>query len=151
MENISAVILLLLRLLMAVALYAFLGWCFYILWRDLRTQAQGAARHRVPGVTLALAGVNGAADEILRFAVPEITIGRHPSCEWMLVDETVSSRHARLSYHHDQWWLEDLTSRNGTFLNGEPLSEPVVLTENDQVRCGQVDFTVVFDEVLNNV
>ncbi len=146
MENISAIFLLVLRLLMAVALYAFLGWCFYILWRDLRTQAQGAARHRVPGVTVTLTGEG----EPLRFAVPEVTIGRHPSCEWMLVDETVSSRHARLSYHHDQWWLEDLNSRNGTFLNNEPLSEPVVLTEKDQVRCGQVDFTVVFDEALNN-
>lgn len=145
MENLSAVVLLALRLLMVLALYAFLGWCFYTLWRDLKAQAQSAHKQRVPSFQAVMAGENGTS-ESMRFSAPQVTIGRHPSCEWMLVDETVSSRHARMSYHHDQWWLEDLDSRNGTFLNGAQLSEPVVLTGHDLVRCGQVSFNVVFDD-----
>jgi pSer/pThr/pTyr-binding forkhead associated (FHA) protein len=64
----------------------------------------------------------------------------------MLANETVSARHARLSFRRDQWWLEDLGSRNGTFLNGEALSAPVVLADMDEVRCGQVSFTIGLSE-----
>lgn len=146
MENLSATILLALRLLMALALYAFLGWGFLTLWRDLRQQASSLAKQRAPELRITAQGGNGAA-EVLSFTAPEVTIGRHPSCEWMLANETVSSHHARLVYHHDQWWLEDLESRNGTFLNGEPLTAPVVLTDHDVVRCGEVSFSIAFEDL----
>lgn len=128
---------------MALALFAFLGWAFFALWRDLKLQAESAAKQRVPTLQAALLGSGEVAPQ--SFTTPEVTIGRHPSCEWILVDETVSSRHARLSFRREQWWLEDLGSRNGTFLNGEALSAPVVLTDLDEVRCGQVSFTIAFE------
>jgi pSer/pThr/pTyr-binding forkhead associated (FHA) protein len=146
MESLSAYLLLALRLFMALALFAFLGWGLLTLWRDLKLQATSASKQRVPPVQLSLLGEDGAP-ETLRFTAAEITIGRHPSCEWLLSDETISARHARLAYHHDQWWLEDLGSRNGTFLNDEALTGPVVLAQNDQIRCGQVGFTIVFEDV----
>jgi pSer/pThr/pTyr-binding forkhead associated (FHA) protein len=145
MEAFSAVVLLALRLLMVLALYAFLGWAFFTLWRDLKSQAQATTNQKVPGLQVTLLGA-GEASQVLRFTAPDITIGRHPSCEWMLADETVSSRHARLSYHHEQWWVEDLDSRNGTFLNSASLTAPAVLTNNDQVRCGEVSFTVQLED-----
>lgn len=144
MENLSASILLALRLLMALVLYGFLGWCFLTMWRDLQQQVQSAAKQRVPPLLITLPGANGTAEQ-LRFTAPEIIIGRHPSCEWVLQNETVSSRHARLVYHHDQWWLEDLDSRNGTFLNNEALTAPAVLTDQDVIRCGQVNFSLRFE------
>lgn len=144
MENLSASILLALRLLMALALYGFLGWCFLTMWRDLQQQAQSASKQHVPPLLITLQGANGTSEE-LRFTAPEIIIGRHPSCEWVLQNETVSSRHARLVYHHDQWWLEDLDSRNGTFLNNQPLNAPAVLTDQDIIRCGQVSFSLAFE------
>ena len=147
MENPSAIILVALRLIMALGLYAFLGWAFLGLWRDLRYQAESHAKQRVPALQAALNGENGP-QEPLSFTVPEVTIGRHPSCEWSLADDTVSSRHAKLSFRRDQWWLEDLGSRNGTFLNGEALTAPVVLTDLDRVRCGQVQFTVALESNL---
>ncbi len=141
MENLSAALLLTLRVLMALALYGFLAWCFLTLWHELQHQAQSLAKQRVPPLLITLQRDNGAAEQ-LRFTSPEVTIGRHPSCEWVLTNETVSSRHARLVYHHDQWWLEDLNSRNGTFLNGEALTAPAVLTDQDNIRCGQVNFSL---------
>jgi pSer/pThr/pTyr-binding forkhead associated (FHA) protein len=60
----------------------------------------------------------------------------------LLDDPTVSNTHARLSYHHGQWWLEDLRSTNGTFLNDEAVASPLVVTDGDVVRCGQVQFTL---------
>jgi pSer/pThr/pTyr-binding forkhead associated (FHA) protein len=145
MENISASLLLAMRVLMALTLYGFLTWCFVTMWRDLQQQAQNLAKQRVPPLRIALIGDKTASEE-LRFTAPEITIGRHPSCEWMLPNDTVSSRHARLVFHHDQWWLEDLDSRNGTFLNGEAVGAPAVLTNQDNIRCGQVSFSVNFED-----
>lgn len=142
MENLSAYLLLALRLVMALALYAFLGWGFYTLWRDLRQQAVQAQEQRTPSLLAVLLD----SEEALRFTAPDITIGRHPSSEWLLADDTVSSQHARLSFHHDQWWLEDLGSRNGTRLNGEPLGAPVVLADQDQIFCGQVGFTIHIED-----
>jgi hypothetical protein len=146
MENFSAYLLLALRLLMALALYAFLGWTFYIIWRDLRQQAESLTHLRVPPLLISLADENGLGEQ-LRFTSPEIVIGRHPNCEWVLENETVSTKHARLLFHHDQWWLEDLHSRNGTFLNEQVLTSPVVLANDDRVRCGQVNFEIRFEEL----
>lgn len=150
MADLSATILLGLRLIMGVALYAFLGWSVMILWRDLKNQAQTLSKQKVPALEISLMNGDGRAEE-LRFTSPEIVIGRHPSCEWVLNNDTVSSRHARMVYHHDQWWLEDLNSRNGTFLNGSALEAPAVLANQDQVRCGQVSFSVSFDDGLEEI
>lgn len=144
MENLAGTVLLALRLLMALAIYSFLGWGLLILWRDLKQQSEILTRQRVRPIQVLLR--EGGKNESLRFTSPEITIGRHPGCEWILAHETVSSRHARLVYHHDQWWLEDLDSRNGTYLNGEMISSPVVLASEDAIRCGQQSFTVRFEE-----
>lgn len=140
MENLSAYLLLALRLLMVLALYGFLGWALYTLWRDLRKEADDLATQRVPPIRVLLPGQPDPEEH--QFTAPEITIGRHPRCEWVLGHETVSSEHARLVFHHEQWWLEDLNSRNGTYLNGEAVGSPVVLTDQDQIRCGQVNFAI---------
>jgi pSer/pThr/pTyr-binding forkhead associated (FHA) protein len=73
-----------------------------------------------------------------KFIKPEVIIGREPNCDFHLDDQTVSSQHARLSYHSQQWWLEDLASTNGTFLNDEAVSTPVVITHGDELRLGQL-------------
>jgi pSer/pThr/pTyr-binding forkhead associated (FHA) protein len=144
MENLAGTMLLALRFLMALALYGFLGWGLLVLWRDLKQQSEILTKQRVPPLQVSLR--EGAGSERLRFTVPEITIGRHPGCEWVLTHDTVSSRHARMVYHHDQWWLEDLDSRNGTFLNEEGVFAPVVLASGDAIRCGQVAFVIRFEE-----
>jgi pSer/pThr/pTyr-binding forkhead associated (FHA) protein len=138
MDDILAYLLLALRLLMALALFAFLGWALYTMWRDLKAQSEQVSHGRVPPIRIHLSD----SGESLRFTSPEITVGRHPACEWILDHETVSSQHARFSFHHDHWWLEDLASRNGTFLNDTPVREAVVLAENDAVRCGEAAFRI---------
>lgn len=143
MENLGAYLLLALRLLMALALYTFLGWALYTIWRDLRHESENLANLRIPPLTVELKDQPETAE--MRFTSPEVTVGRHPRCEWVLTHETVSARHARLLFHHEQWWLEDLSSRNGTFLNGEPVAAPVVLADQDTVRCGQISFKVSLD------
>jgi pSer/pThr/pTyr-binding forkhead associated (FHA) protein len=130
----SGIVFLILRFLLALALFAFLGYVLWTLWRDLTRQDEILASRRLPPLQVWLA--DGSQR---RFSTPEVVIGRDPACEIILDDPAVSNKHARLAYHHAQWWLEDLQSTNGTFLNGEAVSTPLVVTGGDVVRCGPVE------------
>lgn len=136
----SGVVLLVLRILLAVLLYSFLAWALYTLWRDLQHQAALQAARQVRRLKLTFAGQEPAQERA--FAQPEVIIGRVSTCDLVLDDKTVSARHARLAYHHGQWWLEDLASTNGTYLNEEPVTTAVVLAHGDALRCGQVTGSV---------
>jgi hypothetical protein len=140
----SAIVLLVLRILMAALLYAFLGLSIYVLLRDLRQQGElVAARQPIPLTLVNLADINAASH---RFIKPEVILGREPACDFQLDDQTVSAQHARLSYHHQQWWLEDLASTNGTYLNDERVSLPVVITADDELRLGYVRVKIELGE-----
>jgi sigma-B regulation protein RsbU (phosphoserine phosphatase) len=60
-------------------------------------------------------------------------IGRDPDCDVVLHVTAVSRRHARVFADSGAFFIEDLHSRNGTLLNGQPVVAPQRLTENDQV------------------
>lgn len=139
----SGPILLALRLLLAAALYTFLAWALWIMWRDLRQQTRQLAALAPPPLILTLK--NDGAEQIYRFSTAEVIIGRDPTCNLRLEDKTLSARHARLSYHHGHWWVEDLRSTNGTLLNAERVNEPMVTTGGDLLRCGAVLFEVNFE------
>ena len=51
-----------------------------------------------------------------------LVVGRDPACELVLEDPRVSKRHARLEWNGRGWSLEDLGSKNGTFVDGTPAS-----------------------------
>lgn len=129
------------RFLLAVSLYLFLGWAFYSLWKDIKQQGVLLASRQVPPISLLID--NGeTAPQARHYTQSDVVIGRDLTCECPLVDEAVSARHARLSYHHNQWWLEDLNSTNGTFLNKEKLILPTVIISEDEFTCGNTRFIV---------
>lgn len=137
----SAILLLVLRLLLAVALYAFLTYALFTLWRDLRRQGELLAVRQPPPITLSTE--QDSPPLTRQFSSSEIVMGRELTCDFPLNDQTVSSRHARLSYHQHQWWLEDMGSTNGTLLNGESVKSPVVITHGDVLRLGQVGVRIM--------
>ncbi len=57
-----------------------------------------------------------------------------------LTDMTISRRHAELTPDDGQWYINDLDSANGTFVNGEKVSEPTLLKTGDQLRTGSTLF-----------
>jgi pSer/pThr/pTyr-binding forkhead associated (FHA) protein len=132
----SGTFLLIIRLAMALALYGFLGWAVWTLWRDIQRQSELMATSRIPEIKL----VNRVEAEELsyQFTIPDMVIGRDQTCDLILDEKTVSAEHARLSYHHGNWWVEDLHSRNGTLLNLELVNTPAVLTSGDELQLGQV-------------
>jgi pSer/pThr/pTyr-binding forkhead associated (FHA) protein len=142
----SGIVLLILRILMAASLYAFLGLALYLLWRDLQQQSRQFTSTQPPVLTLIRS--NDEEPVPYRFTVPEFIIGRDPACDFVLEDSTVSAEHSRLSFRQGHWWVEDLRSTNGTYLNDEPISAPLVITNGDEIRCGQVVLTIIVGENL---
>jgi len=136
-----------LRLLLTVSLYVFLAWAFSSLWRDIKLQGALLANRKVPVISLAIT-TNSSVPKIQRFGQADVTIGRDPACECAVADDTMSARHARLSYHHNQWWLEDLDSTNGTLLNQEKLTLATVVISGDEFRCGKTHVVITLADDL---
>lgn len=134
-------LMLFLRALLAVSLYAFLAWAFFSLWRDFHQQGTNLSKRRVPALNLTIRR-SELISQSRTFSQAEITIGRDPVCECPVEDDSISARHARLSYHHNQWWLEDLGSMNGTLLNQVKLQMPTVVMSEDEFVCGETHFWV---------
>jgi len=137
----TGILLLILRTILALLLYAFLGWAFYSLLKDIRLQSQRAGLARFPSLTL-LPNLVDKLD-LYHFTSPEISMGRDPSCDCVLDQTSISARHARLTYRQEQWWVEDLASTNGTFLNEHTVTMPTVLANGDVLRLGNVTLKVL--------
>ncbi|WP_018636587.1 FHA domain-containing protein FhaB/FipA [Parafrankia elaeagni] len=66
-----------------------------------------------------------------------ITMGRAPDSTLVLEDDFASGRHARLVPHDGQWFVEDLGSTNGTFLNRTKVTSPMPVPLGAPVRIGK--------------
>jgi len=71
----------------------------------------------------------------------EYTIGRESTNTIVLKDASISAKHAVLTRTPEGWAILDLASRNGTFVNGEPVKDRRLLNDNDIVRLGKVILT----------
>jgi len=137
----SGPLVLALRLLLAASLYAFLAWVLVSVWREVKQQGDLLTSRKIPPISLSIAR-DDLAPQMRHFTQAEVTVGRDPACECPVEDDTISARHARLSYHHNQWWLEDLGSTNGTLLNKEKMAQPTVVISDDEFTCGGTRFTI---------
>lgn len=68
----------------------------------------------------------------------ENVLGREGDGDIKIESPTVSRRHARISIFADGATLEDLGSKNGTFVRSEQVSAPVSLRDGDEIRIGSV-------------
>lgn len=139
----SGLILLALRLALVVALYAFLGWALWVLWQEMRRKSIPPVEDHL--VITLVAQTSGEA-RAHHFRGLQVLIGRDLACDLRLEDKTISARHARLSYRLNQWWVEDLRSRNGTFLNQVQVDDPLVVATGDHLRVGGLVFEILLEE-----
>lgn len=72
---------------------------------------------------------------------PELTLGRHSSCDVRLPLPDVSRRHCRLVFQAGRWWLLDLHSLNGIYVNDRKV-QARALKPNDRIRIGGFSFLV---------
>ncbi|MEX0716345.1 MAG: SpoIIE family protein phosphatase [Planctomycetaceae bacterium] len=68
----------------------------------------------------------------------ETVIGRHPECAVQIPSNMVSRKHARVVRDGDGYFVEDLGSGNGTFVNGNRIAERTPLKHEDRIKLGPV-------------
>ena len=80
----------------------------------------------------------------------EKIIGRGKKCDICIVDRYMSTKNSRIFKSSGKFYLEDLESTNGTFLNGEALTDKAVeLLDGDKITIGRVNFLFVMPEKGN--
>jgi DNA-binding winged helix-turn-helix (wHTH) protein len=84
----------------------------------------------------------------MALAPGENILGRHPDAQVRIDQTSVSRRHARISIRAGKATLEDLDSRNGTFLRGRRLARPTELKDGDLIGLGPISMIFrVFSDV----
>jgi hypothetical protein len=125
------------RLLFLALLYLFLLRVVRSLLRDLRAAA------REPGASLGRLVVidspGGDPEQGRSFDLDAITtLGRDVNNAIVVDDPFASAEHAVLTYRGRSWYVEDLGSTNGTFVNGRAVASVAPLGFGDEVAIGQV-------------
>ncbi len=85
------------------------------------------------------------AGRAYRFHQDVTTIGRTNGNDLVISGRAVSRRHARLWFAEGRWYLEDLQSANGTFVNNVRVYQAVALNDGDIIKFG--DETIVFNVI----
>ena len=84
-----------------------------------------------------------ASDNVFPLLDAECVIGRRATKEvaFSVDDGSISSKHAKLTRTPEGFTIEDLGSKNGTFVNGEKVTEKRMLADGDLIRLGKVIMT----------
>ena len=100
--------------------------------RDLEVGGYGG----IVGTVLQITSDGDREGEIIGLAGAELTIGRTPESDLFLDDVTVSRRHARIVVDSGTYFIEDLDSLNGTYVNRKRI-ERHQLFDGDELQIGK--------------
>jgi pSer/pThr/pTyr-binding forkhead associated (FHA) protein len=100
------------------------------------TDDASAGVEGVEGPALVVRAGGGRSGEAFLLRREQTTVGRSPDCDIFLDDVTVSRRHAVISEQDGRFFVEDLGSLNGTFLNRHRI-EQSPLSDDDEVQIGK--------------
>lgn len=130
-----------LRVALIVGLYLFVSVVLIVVWRDSHA-TDGAAEPSERASAARLVVVDPAASGLalgVEFTLASSgTIGRGAPSTIMIPDAAVSARHGRVAFRHGGWWVEDLQSANGTYVNGNRVEAPTPLEDGDELEVAQV-------------
>jgi len=79
--------------------------------------------------------------QIFSVQTSEVVLGRHEECDILLPYADVSRRHCRIQQDQDRWFMSDLSSTNGVYVNDIKVAK-VELKDGDRLRIGSYNFLV---------
>jgi pSer/pThr/pTyr-binding forkhead associated (FHA) protein len=136
-----------LRIAFIFLVYYFLYQIARITLRELVTigtvtSAPGSSPRNMPDPSSALEVIDPAEssyDAGATFPLDHYTtIGRYEDNTIEIDDDFVSGSHAEIFYEQGTWWLQDLGSTNGTFLNTQRVGSRIRISDGDIVQFGRV-------------
>jgi hypothetical protein len=132
---------------------AFIGIVYLFLWQvariSLRELHQAAkeppSRTRPKRAKLVvLDPADSQLDPGFAFGIgSKATIGRRPDCAIVIDEPSVSALHAEIEARNHAWYVTDLGSTNGTFVNGRQVSGSSYVESDDVVQFGRMTFQLV--------
>jgi pSer/pThr/pTyr-binding forkhead associated (FHA) protein len=145
-------VLLLLKIGFLLLLYLFIWKIVRTASRDLRAPQESMIlapprspsapprRRSQPGRLVVVESPSLAEGDVRMLDSSPLSVGRGAGNDLSLDrDEYASARHARIEPRRDGIWIEDVGSTNGTFVNGDRLTEPRRLQPGDVIRIGATD------------
>jgi len=146
-------VLTILKFLFLALLYLFIARAIRVMYIDLvgprvprastpaPPRATPARKKRAQPRELLVTEADGAPRTFPMTAEP-LQIGRADSCEVILQDTYASQMHARVYPKDGEWFVEDLGSTNGTYLNRVKVSQPSPIGAGDEIRIGKTTLEV---------
>ncbi|HLF07973.1 MAG TPA: FHA domain-containing protein [Dehalococcoidia bacterium] len=133
----AALLVLTLRFGVIIVLYLIIVLVVLAIWRDM---GRAAPRPRITGAHVAIieGGASGMRPGDLLPLLPVTAIGRSPDSAIFLDDPSVAANHALLRFRQGRWWLEDLGSPSGTWLNRRPVETATPVDFGDTIVIGEV-------------
>jgi FHA domain len=136
--------------------YGLFALLFLFLWRSMRwvvrglnvdrgtpapvmsngARSAGDGSSSQPSPMTVMIHADGTAKPRAMYLATNTVIGRGAECELRVDDTFVSQEHARIFAKDGSWYVEDLGSTNGTFVNEQRLAAPAMLTTGDRIRVG---------------
>jgi hypothetical protein len=137
MDNGFLLVLWAVRLLFLGLIYLFLFRVVRALLRDLRAAAREPTDR--PGRLVVLASPSGEPPAGQAFGLEVITaLGRDVNNAIVIEDPFASADHAVLTYRGRSWYIEDLDSTNGSYVNGNRVEGVAPMGFGDELQIGQV-------------
>jgi hypothetical protein len=131
-----------LRYLFLALLFAFVFLVAWTIYRELAPERQPRAVKVAPKrakgkASLVIPGAAGRKKQASWELGNEVIIGRTGECGICLKDEFTSNQHAKIYQVEGRFYMEDLGSTNGTYVNGRRINYPTELRGGDSIKIGR--------------
>jgi pSer/pThr/pTyr-binding forkhead associated (FHA) protein len=137
----------LIKLILKIAIigvvYIIIVFALRIMYKDIKNGGKKKVKKNPLGLEIINPGKNSNLK--MGSVIPiqnGITIGRKEDNMVILNDEYVSSHHAKI-YKNIDYYLEDINSTNGTFLNSDKVTGKTILKKGDIIEIGTSEFKVI--------
>jgi pSer/pThr/pTyr-binding forkhead associated (FHA) protein len=129
------------RIAVVVAIWLFIFLCIALIRRDVFGSHLNPRKNRSSRDDQRPTSLRVVSGQLTGTVIPlsgvDILIGREPGSSLTFSDDFVSAKHARIFTNQKVWFIEDLQSTNGTFVNSKKISKVTELAVGDKIKIGR--------------